>query len=221
LAVNSFHSWVHRVDRGWDPISPQYAHQYAEAAWQEDRVSAVDRLEAFAHGLKGKRVLDLGGGPGQFSVLMAQRGALVTWHDVSREYLRIARARAEALGVSIEFSLGYLESAIRRGTGCFDIVFCRLCWSYSKNDRHFARLLFSLLGPGGVGYIECNTPAFSRPRGLRRLQHWLNAHLWWKIGHPLPPHGRIAALVQKFPLIYLELDYSSELEDVVIFAKGK
>lgn len=219
MPVNLIHSWFHRVESNWDPIPNDYAERYGEAAWQEDYAKVIDRLESFSGSLAGKRVLDLGGGPGHYSVLMAQRGAHVTWHDVSRAYQKFARACAEAQGISLDFSLGYLEDAKKFGSNSFDLVFCRMCWCYCRSDRAFAKLLYSLVKPGGIGYIECNTPAFAKPAGLRKFQLWLNALTWWKIGHPMPPHGRIAKLIQKRAIEFLELDYSSELRDVVLFAK--
>lgn len=78
MPVNLVHSLLHRVESGWDPISAEYAEQYAEAAWREERLAIIDRVEALSLGLAGKRVLDLGSGAGQCSVLFAQRGAHVT-----------------------------------------------------------------------------------------------------------------------------------------------
>ena len=219
MPVNYLHSLLHRVERGWDPIPASYAQEYAARAWSETRPAVVERLEQKLGGLKGKRVLDLGGGPAQYSVLFAERGAVVTWHDVSREYEAIGRSRAQAAGVNLTFSMGYLEAASRFEAEPFDLVFCRVCAYYARSDRAFVRMLYSLVKPGGMGYIECNTPAFARPAGLRKLQYWLNGYLYWKIGHPMPPHGRIAKLVQKYPTANLRLDYSSELIDIVTFAK--
>jgi 2-polyprenyl-3-methyl-5-hydroxy-6-metoxy-1,4-benzoquinol methylase len=204
---------------GWDPISPEYAKEYDRFASNKIDTVLVKRLDALSGGLEEKRILDLGGGPGHYSVLFAKCGARVTWHDVSRECEKIARKRAEDCGVSLDFSLGYLEEARKFGRNCFDLVFCRVCWYYGRSDRAFGRLLYSLVKPGGIGYIECNTPVFSNPRGIRRLQHWLNAYVWWKIGHPLPPHGRIAKLIHKYPLARMELDYSSAECDIVTFVK--
>lgn len=224
MAINYLHSLLHRVERGWDPISPMHAKEYTEAvdaAPAQIFTSPISRLRSLAGSLEGKRVLDLGGGPGRHSVIFANCGALVTWHDVSREYERIARRRAEAAGVSIQLSLGCLEKAAQFGVGSFDLVFCSLSWSYSRSDRSFARLLYTLIKPGGIGYIACDTSAPSKSQGIRRLQYWLNVHLWWKIGHPMPPHGRIAALIQKYPISYMELDYRSKDRDIVIFLKSK
>lgn len=220
MPVNFLHSLFHRVELGWDPIPATYAEEYAEHALKTADTAVIERLEVLSGGLAGKRILDLGGGPGHFSVLFAERGAHVTWQDISREYQRIAKALAEARGVSLEYSLGYLEEAANFGESAYDVVFCRVCWYYGRSDRAFGRLIYRLLKPGGVGYIECNTPAFANLKGWRRLQSWLNEWTWWKIGHPLPPHGRIAKLMQSCPLERLELDYTSKLVDKILFVKS-
>lgn len=220
MPINYVHSLFHRVEDGWDPISNEYAYAYTELAWNERSPKLMDDLENRLGGFTGKRVLDLGGGPGQYSVLLAQRGADVTWHDVSREYESIARKRAAAAGVTLRFSLGYLEDAWRFHEQPFELVFCRVCWYYARSDRAFSRQLYSLIKPGGVGYVECNTPAFSQPTGWRKLQYWLNQYLWFKVGHPMPPHGRIARLLRRQGVTDMTLDYSSPLRDIVVFTKA-
>jgi 2-polyprenyl-3-methyl-5-hydroxy-6-metoxy-1,4-benzoquinol methylase len=221
MPINLIHSWLHRVETGWDPIPRDYAEQYAEKAWNlYNSEELVENLAGLAHGLEGKRVLDLGGGPGQYSVLFAKRGARVMWHDISRQYEKIARARFTAAGVEVECSLGYLESAKKFGPESFDVVFSRVSWMYCRSDRHFAQLLYSLVKSGGLGYVECDTPARSKAAGLRKLQHALNKYFWWKLGHPVPPAGRIARLIQAYSLRALQLDYSSPLQDKVIFIKA-
>ena len=222
MPINLVHSWLHRVEAGWDPIPGEYAENYAERAWNiYNNEKLVERLGSLVNGLNGKRVLDLGGGPGQYSVLFARCGAQVVWHDISRRYERIAKARSIAAGVEVEFSLGYLEEARKFGSGSFDLVFSRVSWSYCRSDRSFARLLYGLVKPGGLGYVECDTPALSKPEGLRKFQYYLSEKFWWKVGHPMPPHGRIAELIHGYPTGYMELDYSSEFQDVVLFIKKK
>jgi asparagine synthetase B (glutamine-hydrolysing) len=105
MPINYLHSLFHRVEDGWDPITSGYASSYTELAWNERSPKLIEDLEIRVGGFAGKRVLDLGGGPGQYSVLFAQRGADVTWHDVSREYESITRQRAAAAGVTLRFSL--------------------------------------------------------------------------------------------------------------------
>ncbi|MGB7759807.1 MAG: class I SAM-dependent methyltransferase [Bryobacteraceae bacterium] len=214
------HSLWHRPEHGWDPVSAEYAPQYSAHADAEFDPSVLDSIEGQIGALRGRRILDLGGGPGQHSVALALRGGQVVWHDVSRSYLEIARSRAAASGARVEFSLGYLEDARRFQSAPFDLVFCRVCWHYCRSDRRFARLLYSLLKPGGAAYIDCNTPAFARSTGLRTLQSYLNSALGFKVGHPYPPRGRIAKLFHAFPAERVSVDYSSEWNDRVLFVKS-
>lgn len=220
--INALQKLISRVDRGWDPVPATYAEAYAEASWRQPDETAIERLARRLGGLEGKRVLDLGGGPGQCSVMFARRGARVTWHDVSRNYLLIARQRAQAAGVDVDFSLGYLEDAVRFVAHPFDLVFCQLCWCYCMDDRAFARLIYSLVKPGGAAYIDSNTPAFEGPiRGRRRLQYFLNDRLWIKVGHPHPPRGRIARLFLQYPIERMIVDHSVETNDRIFFVKKK
>jgi len=211
---------LHRVEHGWDPISLEYAERYSDFEWTHLDSALVERLANLCGGLSGKRVLDLGGGAAQYSVLFAKMGAHVVWHDVSRQYQRIASERAKKSGAKLEFSLGHMEEASKFGWDSFDLVFCRICWYYSRGDRSFARLIYRLIKPGGIGHIQCHTAEFSKPKGFRRLQHELNARLWWKIGHPVPPHGRIASLMHRYKISYMEADYRSRKTDIVTFVKS-
>ena len=219
--INSVHALFHRLDAGWDPIAPAYAEQYAAREWRAVDVALIDQLERWIGGFQDKRVLDLGGGPGQYSAAFAQRGARVTWHDVSRNYLRIAQRHAVAVGVDLEFSLGYLEEASKFIPHPFDLVFNRVSWYYCKNDRSFAKLFYALMKPGGAGYVDTHPAEAEQSRGTRRIVQFLNKWLTWKIGHPFPPRGRIARLFQKYPIDYMIIDYTSVRNDRVFLTKSR
>lgn len=222
--INRLHSVFHRPERGWDPVPLDYAERYAQMEWapmEKGDVPLIDHLTKQLGGFKGKRVLDLGGGPGQYSVAFAQQGAHVTWHDISYNYLRIAQGHVKRAKVKLEFSIGYLEDAKLFLDRPFDLVFVRACWSYCMNDRAFARMVYSLIKPGGAGYIDAETSEFEKPKGLRRLVYFLNRHLQWKVGHPFPPRGRVAILFQCYPIEHLTLDYSSPIRDKVFFIKSR
>ena len=55
--------------------------------------------------LPGRRVLDVGTGTGRAAIGLAERGAVVTGVDASDEMTRVARSRAAAAGVAVEFGL--------------------------------------------------------------------------------------------------------------------
>jgi ubiquinone/menaquinone biosynthesis C-methylase UbiE len=56
--------------------------------------------------VSGKRVLDVGTGTGRAAISLAARGARVRGIDASSEMLAVARRRADAAGLDIEFTTG-------------------------------------------------------------------------------------------------------------------
>lgn len=221
--INRLLTRFQRPESGWDPVGIDHAEVYAAAEWVSVDEGLLDRLEAAIGPLSGRRVLDLGGGPGQYSAAMARRGAVVTWHDISRRYLQIARARISAEGLSVEFSLGYLEEASRFLDLPFDLVFNRICWRYCLADGAFADLVYGLVAPGGAGYVDS-------PHADEVLRHgWtdagiryrLNAILGIKIGHPLPPPGRITSLLRRNGTSTFLTEWSTAENERVLFIKGR
>jgi SAM-dependent methyltransferase len=215
--VNRIHAKLHRPDRGWDPIPNGYAQKYAHEELGKVDTALLDQLESWVGGLRGKRVIDLGGGPGHYSVAFAKRGAIVTWHDVSSSYEAIAKELATTHGVSMTFSIGYLDDVEGRFAQQFDLVFNRICWYYGMGDRSFSKAFFSLIRPGGAGYIDTNTSESRWPQlsPLTRFRYWLNNRLWIKIGHPFPPRGRLATLFASMPIERMHVDYRSSSNDRV------
>ena len=223
--INWLFSQLQRPERGWDPVPAEHAQQYSRGEWERVSEAVLDQLDEWLGGLAGKRVLDLGGGPGQYTVALARRGALVTWFDVSSNYLAMAQARAAELQVAdrIQFRLGYMDDAPRVLAEQYDLVFNRVCWNYGRNDRSFANVIYQLVRPGGSGYIDTTNTLFAAGQlsGSARLRTWLNAACSIKIGHPNPPRGRVAALLQRRPVARLLVDYTSAVSDRVLFEKPK
>jgi 2-polyprenyl-3-methyl-5-hydroxy-6-metoxy-1,4-benzoquinol methylase len=206
--INRIHSLLHRPEQGWDPIPKHYAEDYAELAWREFDPHLVATLNDWTGGLAGKRVLDLAGGPGQYSVAFAKCGAIVTWHDVSRNYREIASERARQAGVTLHMSLGYLEEASKFASNPFDLVFSRVCWCYCIDDRNFAEVIFSCIKPGGSCHISTNTLGNSG-HTLRVLQNFLYERMGAKIGHPHPPRGKLLALFRRYPLKMIRFEHDT------------
>jgi len=172
---------------GWDPVSSEHAEAYAKFEWNEvETKTRVDSIEQLIGPLRDKRVLDLGGGPGHFTVEFAKRGCRVTWHDISRNYLQIAKSAAYTRNLSVEFSIGYLEEALKYRYRPFDIVFVRGCWCYCMDDRFMGHVIRAVVAEGGVAFIDTHVSAKST------LKEWLNDLTGIKIGHPYPPAGRVS-----------------------------
>ncbi len=221
--INWLHARWYRPETGWDPVPSKHAVKYADGEWKAINEGLLDELEARAGGFAGKHLLDLGGGPGQYAVAFARRGAEVTWFDVSAIYRAISERKAAEQGVAdrIRFSIGYLDDAPRILGQQFDIVFNRICWNYGFSDRRFADVIYRLVAPGGYAYVDTNHSAFQRDEigWSTRVRTWLNDRLWIKIGHPYPPHGRLAGMFLHYPLRLVVIDYRSLFNDRIFFQK--
>jgi 2-polyprenyl-3-methyl-5-hydroxy-6-metoxy-1,4-benzoquinol methylase len=182
----------------------------------------IDELEARLGGLAGKAVLDLGGGPGQYSVEFARRGADVTWFDVSRNYQEFASAKAREAQVPVTFALGYMDESDRCLARQFDLVFNRICWYYCIDDAAFAATVYRLVKAGGWAYIDTNTSDFtSHEAGLGvRARTWLNNHLGVKIGHPYPPRGRVTGLMLRYPLQRIVTEFLPRNDRILLQKPG-
>jgi SAM-dependent methyltransferase len=222
--INWLASRAQRPERGWDPVRPNVAQAYADAEWSKFEESAIDFIERWTGPLRGQRVLDLGGGPGQYSVAFARRGAHVTWHDVSATYEGIARRKVREHGVGelVSFSVGYLDDAPRGDGPGFDLVFNRICWNYGRSDAGLARAVFDAVRPGGWGYVDTTISSFQLDT-LSASARWrtaLNARTGIKIGHPLPPRGRVAGLLLAMQPARTLVDYSSAWNDRILFQRA-
>lgn len=221
--INRIHARIHRPERGWDPVPADYARRYAEAEWQKVDEGLLDALAYRVGGFEGKQVLDLGGGPGQYSVAFAKRGASVTWLDVSRNYLQVAQEKAKEAGVEVTFVLGYMDEAPQILRKQFDFVFNRICFYYGWNDASFAKVVYALMRPRGCAYIETNNSSFGWDRLslTARFRIWLNAALGIKIGHPHPSRGRIPALFLRYPIKQMVVEYPESYIDRIFVQRAE
>ncbi|MGE0190241.1 MAG: class I SAM-dependent methyltransferase [Steroidobacteraceae bacterium] len=220
--INQIHSLLYRPERGWDPVPPNHAEKYACNAWStEVRSDLIDELETWMNGFDGKQVLDLGGGAGQYSIAFAKLGADVTWHDVSTIYRGYTQSKAQENHVHINLSLGYMDEAPEILKKQYDLVFNRICWNYCFDDRSFGKILFSLIKPGGIGYVDTTHSDWNRDSlsAFVRARTWLNDRFAFKVGHPFPPHGRLAKLFFSMPIEKLLLDYSTKTNDRILFRR--
>lgn len=222
-SINKIHATLHRPERGWDPVSADHASKNAQEEWTNGvSLTLLDFLEEAVGGFSGKRVLDLGGGPGHYSIEFAKRGALVSWHDISSNYKRFSARKAIENSVEIDFSLGYMDEAPDKfGKNSFDLVFNRICWYYGIDDRSFAQNVYDLVAPGGVGYVDTTHSGWRRSQLTlwAKACAYLNDTYYLKIGHPTPPRGRVAHLFNQMSIESIYADYSSPSNDRVLFRK--
>jgi 2-polyprenyl-3-methyl-5-hydroxy-6-metoxy-1,4-benzoquinol methylase len=133
---------------------------------------------ALAHfgDLNGARVLDLGCGTGDYSILFASHGAHVVAVDRSAVAIETLTATCEATGITgIEPVAADAFEIDRLGT--FDCVFGKFILHHLEPFADFVAVLRAAISDGGVGYFYENN-------GRSRALLWARAHLVGRYGIP-------------------------------------
>lgn len=107
---------------------------------------------------QGQRILDVGCGTGNFSVKLAEKGAVVTGIDLSEEMLAIARDKSGELPITYKhmdlYQLDFQDNS-------FDAIFSMAAFEFVKEPERALSELFRVLKPGGkllIGTIHLDSP---------------------------------------------------------------
>lgn len=199
--------------KGFDPISKQYAKKYFEDTYRlKGRIdkNLLTLLKKTIE-IKGKRVVDLGAGPGQYTLLLAKEGADVHYHDISHNFVKLAIEKANEEGYSFTHTVDYIDNV----NGPYDVIFNRGAFNYCFDDKKFVNILYNQLNIGGIYFgILVNenqvfsakkTPLFSK-KTLLYIQFWLNDIFNIKIGHPFTSKRKIKKIFEASPFEILRLE---------------
>lgn len=99
--------------------------------------------------LRGKRLLDIGCGLGESSVMFAKLGAVVTASDLSPQMAALTAALAVHHGMKIETVVGPAEELALPGQS-FDVIYAANTIHHLADREAFFRGVTRLLRPGGV-----------------------------------------------------------------------
>jgi len=105
----------------------------------------------------GQTVLDIGGGPGRYSLYLAEKGCDVTLFDLSEENVAFARAKAIDMGLPLKAFPGDARKADKIIDGQYDHVLLMgpLYHLLEEKDRIRAvEAALNLLNPGGILYVS-------------------------------------------------------------------
>lgn len=151
------------TDRNFDDLAPRFARNVYGGLKGELRLAVLcrDFQELLPQALlpvtetsKPLRVLDAGGGQGQFSLQLAACGHHVTLCDISSEMLNLARQQATQEGLAdVEFVHASIQELTRQ---CkvgerepFDLVLCHSVLEWVADQQGLLQVLPSLLRVGG------------------------------------------------------------------------
>lgn len=156
------------------------AHTYAR--WRATRLGKItERVETnvvfdLAGPLRGKRVLDVGTGDGNYAIESAKRSAIVTALDLEQEMLDVAHARAASCEVDMTLRLGRAE-ALPFEDASFDVVIAVTVLCFVPDAQRAVREMARVLVPGGRVVLG-ELGRFSLWAAERRVRGWLGASTW-------------------------------------------
>lgn len=159
------------VDRFWDRVyrSTDYSRSLTLL-----RQRILADASTFFGPLAGKRMLEIGCGPGVVALHLARAGAHVTAIDLSAEAIAALRARCAAERITTIDARVWDAMAVDR-LGRFDFVIGLMILHHIEPFADFAQRLHAALAPGGRGFFWENS-------ARSPLLIWCRDHLvgrWW------------------------------------------
>jgi 2-polyprenyl-3-methyl-5-hydroxy-6-metoxy-1,4-benzoquinol methylase len=182
--------------------------QHWELLYQEKDIEPVADddsvgLAALAHlgDLRGRRLLDLGCGNGEYSLFFAAHGAEVVAVDRSVTAIERLRAQCEAAGLAVEPRVADAFGIERLGP--FDAAFGSMILHHLEPFDEFAAVLRRAVRPGGRAFFYENNAASG-------LLLWCRKHLTGRFGIPKNSDDL------EFPLEPREIDVLRAFFDVQV-----
>ena len=163
-------------DEYYSREKPLYLAEHGEDLewWNVVYDERYDMFESFVPS-GGRRILDVGSGPGFFLKRGKERG----WETVGIEPSRQAASHSRGLGLNI--IEGFLEESLADSLGFFTVIHMHEVLEHIPQPEQLIQLAYRLLEPGGMLCVIV-------PNDYNPLQQLLRNHLefnpWWVT----PPH---------------------------------
>lgn len=113
--------------------------------------ASVDWMVAAFELGPGRRVIDLGCGPGLYTNRLARTGASISGVDFSARSIEHARSAAAGEGLAVEYLLGdYLAIELQPGYDLALMIMCDYCALSPSQRRRLLERVGLILAPGGA-----------------------------------------------------------------------
>jgi ubiquinone/menaquinone biosynthesis C-methylase UbiE len=164
--------------RSWDAVADDWA---AHADTNDYRnFFLMPRMLRMLGDVRGRRVLDLGCGEGGYARELARRGARVVAVDGSERLIAIARERAGAEGLDMEFVCANANALDAVADDSFDVVLAAMSLMDVEDYDGAAAEVYRVLARGGALFMSITHPCFTArvsewerdPEDRHRLLHF-------------------------------------------------
>lgn len=166
-----------KARKDWDLLAEHYEAFRREEGTYNEIVEMPAMLNLIGD-VEGKTVLDAGCGPGQYSILLAKKGAEVTGIDISERMIGLAKKNAEKALVNCRFFVGDMQDLSIFKSSMFDLVTSSIVVGYLDDLRRAFSEVYRVLRARGVFTFSENHPivtaradGWEKNRDGRRL-HW-------------------------------------------------
>lgn len=178
--LTSSEGLLENIQKYWDMRSETYSIQNREELMTEQD-KWIDKILPRLPQKKNMRILDIGCGPGFFSIMMAQHGYQVTGIDYSEQMLMHARENAKDIIPDIADSITFRQMDAQNlefEDNSFDTILSRnLTWDLEHPVKAYQEWL-RVLRPGGKilnfdgnHYLHCFREDYSDYQNINRHLH--------------------------------------------------
>lgn len=150
-----------------------------ENDWNEWRAEILD-LMASGEFPKSGKVLELGCGAGDVSLLFAERGYQVSGIDISATAIEWAKEKAIRAGLRAEFEVGDVTNLGRWENGTFDIVIDGHCLHciIGKDRSEVLKETYRVLKPGRIFYVSTMGGEPKEPEVIKMFDAETRCMVW-------------------------------------------
>ncbi|MAM59071.1 MAG: SAM-dependent methyltransferase [Salinicola sp.] len=193
-------------DRIFDGLADKFANSLYATARGQIRLAVLDEVLSHSLPLDGAPALDVGGGLGQMSVWLAERGHRVTLAEPSADML----ARAGFGELPVQTLQAPIQALPELAPGPWPLIVCHAVLEWLAQPREAFSLLNALLAPGG----RLSLMVFNRD--ALRFSNVVKGNLDKALEDRLSGTGRRQRLTPISPLTHADIERWCGEEGLVI-----
>lgn len=188
---------LEEIRRYWNQRAEGYAQSNQEELSGEERGYWEEQLRRSLEGRPYRKVLDIGCGPGFFSILLAQMGYEVTAVDYTENMLAQARKNAGVHGAKIDFQKMDAQN-LSFPDESFDFIVSRnVLWNLEDPGRAYKEWLRVLRSGGSLMNCDGNFYYYVKDKAYGDRTRWTHKHMEGVDASPIDRIGESLPMAQR------------------------